>query len=124
MPDVFAYAAATSTAAWGLAHLVPTRMVVAGFGPLSRDNRLVITMEWVAEGLALVFLGALVALVTLLGSASDPVPVGVYWASAAMLLALAGLTASTGARGSVVFFKVCPLVKSTAALLLVTGIAL
>lgn len=124
MADVLGYAAATLTAAWGLAHLVPTRKVVAGFEPLSKDNRLVITMEWVAEGLTLVFLGALVALVTLRGDPSDAVMVSVYAACAVMLLLLAALTASTGARGSVVFFKACPIVKSTAAVLLLVSLVL
>jgi hypothetical protein len=46
---------------WGVAHILPTRNVVAGFGPLSEDNRINITMKWVAEGLALAFVGGLVA---------------------------------------------------------------
>jgi hypothetical protein len=36
--------------------------VVAGFGPLSEDNQINFTMEWVAEGLALAFVGVLAAL--------------------------------------------------------------
>ena len=50
--------------AWGIAHIAPTRSVVAGFEPLTRDNRLVLTMEWVAEGLTLVFIGVLALLMT------------------------------------------------------------
>ena len=42
---------------WGIAHIVPARAVVAGFGDLSYDNRKIILMEWVAEGLALSFFG-------------------------------------------------------------------
>jgi hypothetical protein len=38
---------------WGVAHIIPTRNVVAGFGPLSEDNRINITMKWVAERLVL-----------------------------------------------------------------------
>jgi hypothetical protein len=38
---------------WGVAHILPTRNVVAGFGPLSEDNRINITMKWVAERLVL-----------------------------------------------------------------------
>lgn len=44
---------------WGIAHIIPTRTVVAGFGELTADNRRIITMEWVAEGLALIFIGVL-----------------------------------------------------------------
>lgn len=43
---------------WGVAHIIPTKVVVAGLGPLSPDIRRILTMEWVAEGLALVSLGA------------------------------------------------------------------
>ena len=44
----------------GIVHNVPTCNVVAGFGPLSKDNWINITMEWVAKGLSLVFYGLLV----------------------------------------------------------------
>lgn len=38
---------------WGIAHLIPTKAVVNGFEPVSEDNRRIITMEWMAEGLTL-----------------------------------------------------------------------
>ena len=38
---------------WGASHIVPTKSVVEGFGAITEENRLIITMEWVAEGLAL-----------------------------------------------------------------------
>jgi hypothetical protein len=44
---------------WGAAKALPTRSVVRGFEPLSRNNRLVRTMQWVAEGLTLAFIGVL-----------------------------------------------------------------
>jgi hypothetical protein len=90
---------------WGIAHLVPTQRVVAGFGGLRKDSRLVITQEWVAEGITLTFPGVLVGLITTMGQPSDSV-----------------LTAVTGARGSVVFFKICPIVKMPAAVLPVASI--
>ena len=33
---------------WGVSHIVPTKGVVEGFGPITEENRLLITMEWVA----------------------------------------------------------------------------
>jgi hypothetical protein len=45
----------------------------------------------------------------------------VYWVSAAMLVALAALTAVTGARTPVVFFKICPVLQSAAAAALVAA---
>ena len=37
-----------TAAAWGVAHLVPTAKVAAGFGPISDDNRHIITMAIVS----------------------------------------------------------------------------
>jgi hypothetical protein len=68
MASILAYAASTVIAAWGVAHLIPTSAVVAGFGPISKDNRLVIAQEWIAEGVTMLFLAALVALATALGA--------------------------------------------------------
>ena len=116
--------AAAITTVWGIAHLVPTRQVVAGFGTLSKDNRLVITQEWIAEGITLTFLGGLVGLVTAVGRVSNLAVTAVYGLVAGMLLVMAVLTAVTGARGSVVFFKICPVVKTVAAVLLLASIIL
>ena len=52
--------------------------VVRSFGNISADNRRIITMEWVAEGLALTFVGALILIVTLAAGLADPVAVLVY----------------------------------------------
>jgi hypothetical protein len=43
-------------------HLAPTRAVVESFGAISRDNRRILIMEWIAEGLTHISLGVLVAL--------------------------------------------------------------
>jgi hypothetical protein len=123
------YAAAVLVAGWGVAHLLPTRAVLAGFGPISADNRRVLTMEWVAEGLTMIFVGVLVAAVTAVDAvagagARDSVAVVVYRASAGLLAAIAVLTALTGARTPVAWFKACPLVMATGIVLLLTGSAL
>lgn len=119
LDDILAYTSAAIAVGWGIAHLVPTRKVVAGFGDLSEDNRLVLTMEWISEGMALVFVGLLVGVVAFVGETGDDLVLVVDALAAAMLVAMAILTAVTGARGSVVFFKICPFVKGLAAALLV-----
>lgn len=124
MGDILVYAAGAIALAWGVAHLVPTRQVVAGYEPLAADNRRILTMEWVAEGLTLIFIGLLALVVTATGDPSDVVRRNVTWLAAAMLLAMAVLTALTGARTSTVFFKVCPIVKTVAAALLIAGTVL
>lgn len=101
---------------WGVGHLVPTRNVVEGFGSISSDNRKIITMEWLIEGLTLCFLGALVALTAVM---LGPDAVGtrlVARAAGAMLIVLAGVSAFTGARTTVLPMKLCPFVKSAVAL--------
>jgi hypothetical protein len=100
---------------WGIAHIVPTRNVVASFGAISTDNRRILTMEWVGEGLALVFVGLVPLLARAVGSTGDPVVVTVSRASAAMLLAMAAWTALTGSRTAVLPIKLCPVVKTVAA---------
>jgi hypothetical protein len=124
MGEALAYLAAGVTAAWGVAHIMPTGRVVAGFGNLSKDNRLILTMDWVAEGFTLVLLGVLVAVVTMRGGSADPVTQAVYAVAAGALLVFAVWTAATAAWGWVIFFKICPVVKSLAAALLIAAIAL
>ena len=121
--QVFLYGAALLVSVWGVAHLVPTRSVVASFGAISSDNRLVLTMEWVAEAVTMLFVGVLVAAVTLIDS-EDGVALAVYLLSATALGAIAVLTALTGARTPVVWFKACPLVMATCIVLILLGSAL
>jgi hypothetical protein len=54
------YVAAAMTGFWGLAHLSGTRGVVKGFGNLTPDNRRIITMEWIVEGVCLISTAAFV----------------------------------------------------------------
>jgi len=119
--DIVLYVGSIAVTLWGIAHVLPTRSVVAGFGPMSRDNRRIITMEWIAEGLTLCFIGLLVLLVTALDGSQDSVSRHVYRISAVMLITMAGLTLLTGARTSIVPIKVCPIVKATVAALFLAG---
>ena len=120
--EVLAYIAAAITGLWGLAHAIPTRQVVASFGPISKDNRLVVTQEWLVEAFAMWGVAALVIVVTALAS-DDSITSWVYRIVAGLLLALAGLTAVTGARTAVIWFKICPvLLTSSATLLLIASL--
>ena len=119
LDTVLLYLGAGILFVWGVAHIVPTRTVVAGFGPLSVDNRINITMEWVAEGLALAFVGALLALVTAVGGADDPVGRVVVWAIVGFCILMGAWTFIAGRRSSIVPIRLCPLVLAVAAVLLV-----
>ncbi len=109
---------------WGIGHIIPTRSVVKDFGEISKDNRLIITMEWIAEGLTLCFIGILVALVTVFGGLDNEVTHIVIRASAVMLIVLAFLSSATGARTSIMPMRLCPRIKAGVALLFVLGTVL
>lgn len=109
---------------WGIAHIVPTKSVVSGFGSISQDNKRIITMEWIAEGLTLCFIGLLVLFVTIWGEARNQTSIIVYMTSAAMLVIMAALTSVTGARTSIVPIKICPFVKVAVAVLFFLGAVL
>ena len=117
MTEALAYAAAALTGLWGVSHAVPTRQVVAGFGPIAVDNRRVLVQEWLAEAVTMWGLAALVIVVTATGSGTG-VTAWVYRVAAAILLVLAVLTGLTGARTPVIWFRICPVLLTCSAVLL------
>jgi len=108
LKDIMLYTGAAALVFWGVMHIAKTRPVVAGFEPLSADNRRVLIMEWILEGMTLCFIGALVATITLMPGSSEPTARFVYRGSALMLLAMAGVSLFTGARASPLPYKLCP----------------
>jgi hypothetical protein len=123
MREVLAYVAAGLVALWGVAHAVPTRRVVAGFDPITVDNQRVLLQEWLAEAFTMWGLAAVVIAATMVGGVESAVTVAVYRVVAGLLVALAMLTGLTGARTPVVWFKVCPvLLTASAGLLLAASI--
>jgi hypothetical protein len=121
MSAILAYVAAAVVAAWGVAHTMPTRKVVAGFGPISADNRRVILQEWLAEAFTMWGIAATVIAATAAGGAGTDVRAWVYRVAAALLVALGVLTALTGGRTKVLWFKMCPVVMALAAFLLLAA---
>ena len=118
--EVLIYIGAALPFLWGAAHLFPTRSIIQGFGDISADNRHIITMEWLIEGAALIFIGSLVALVTFLGP-QDNIATAVYLSTSACLLVLAVISLFTGFRINFLPFKLCPFIFASAAILITTG---
>lgn len=118
--SILVYIGSFVTFTWGVAHLFPTRNVVRGFGEISADNRRIIAMEWIIEGVALIFIGVLVALVTYVDR-SSMVSQTVYWASFSALNALSLVSLFTGFRNSFVAFKLCPFIFTGSSLFIVIG---
>jgi len=106
---------------WGVAHLIPTKAIVRGFGAISEDNKKILTMEVIAEGLTLIFVGVLPLLMTILVGFQERAAYLVYLACAVMLLVMAILTAMTGARTPTIWYKICPAVKTIVAILFILG---
>ena len=123
--DVLLYIGSGIIIFWGIAHIVPTWSVIKGFGEISPHNRRIITMEWLAEGFTLMFIGVLVVLVVALCDDSLACAARItYRVCAGMLVLLALLTLFTGFRTPIIPMKLCPAVKILAATFLILGSAL
>lgn len=122
--NILLYAGSIIVTIWGVAHLFPTKSVVDGFWPISKDNRRIITMEWIMEGLTLCFLGVLVFLVTILEGPQNAVSKIVFFASSAMLIVMAVVSLFTGARASFIVYKLCPPIFLISAVLIFLGVVL
>ncbi len=105
---------------WGVAHLFATRAVVSGFGTISADNRRTITMEWITEGVFLIFLGVLIGAVTYFDR-SALVSRAVTWSVFGALNILSVVSLFTGFRNSFIAFKLCPFLFTGSSLLIVVG---
>ena len=119
--EILAFAGGLVLIVWGAAHIAPTRSVVASFQPITHDNRLVLVLEWVAEGFTHIFVGVLVILVTAVDGTAASGSKVVYRATAVFLVLLVGLTAATGARTPVVWYRICLVVLSSVAALLLAA---
>jgi hypothetical protein len=87
--DALLYIGSIIVIGWGIAHIIPAKVVVKGFGAISEENEKIILMEWVAEGLTLCFIGVLVLLTGILGGTTNSVSRIVFRISAGMLLIMA-----------------------------------
>jgi hypothetical protein len=117
---VLLYVAAAMIGVWGVAHLFATRGVVTGFGELTADNRRIITMEWTVEGVTLISLGMLVAIVTVVDTTSAASSAA-YAVTIATLLGLAVVSLLTGFRVAFLPFRLCPFIFGASALLIAAG---
>ena len=112
------YAAAGILVLWGIAHVViPTRDIIRGFGPLSDRNRRILLMEWLMEGVLLIFVGVLVGTVSYFDPAMGAISVVVFRLCAAVLAVMAGISLVTGARTDILPMRLCPPIFLTAAIL-------
>jgi hypothetical protein len=118
--QILLYLGAALPLFWGIAHLFPTRSLVRGFGDISLDNQRIITMEWIIEGVSLIFIGAMVAFVTFIDHTSV-ISRAIYWICFIMLNTLSMISLMTGFKVSLVPFKLCPVIFTTSSILILLG---
>ena len=118
--QVLLYSGSAFIAFWGIAHLFPTKSVVSGFGEISVDNKRIITMEWIVEGIALIFIGSINATITAIDYTSS-ISLAIYLSSVIALLVLAFVSFLTGFKISFLPFKLCPIIFITSAILITLG---
>ena len=116
-------AGAAITIIWGVAHLFPTKSVVKGFGEITADNKNIITMEWIVEGVCLIFIGIIVLGVSFIDISSDTTAF-VFIASSGALVVLAIVSLFTGFKVNFFPFKLCPVLFTTSAILILVGYVL
>jgi len=121
--QVLLYSGSAFIVFWGIVHLFPTRSVVSGFGEISDDNKRIITMEWIVEGITLIFIGSLNTMVTAIDHASS-ISLVIYLSSAVVLIVLAIVSFLTGFKISFLPFKLCPVIFITSAVLIIFGVFL
>lgn len=114
------YLGALLTIIWDVAHLFPTRSVTKGFGDISRDNKYIITMEWIGEGVTLIFIGLLVTAVTWMDRSSALATV-IYWICFAQLNVLSAVSLFTGFKVNFLPYKLCPIIFTGSSVLIILG---
>ena len=120
MNQILLYIGSSFLLIWGIAHLVPTKSIVIGFGEISPDKKRIITMEWIIEGLSLIFISILVFSVTIIDH-THLISKTVYWLSFIMLNMLSFVSLLTGFRIRVLPFRLCPVIFATSSFLILLG---
>ncbi len=105
---------------WGIAHLFPTKNVVKGFGDISEDNKHIITMEWIIEGAALIFIGAVIFAAALIDH-TNVISKTIYTLSFLMLNMLSIISLFTGFKVNFLPFKLCPVIFTGSSILVILG---
>ena len=117
---ILIYLGALLTFIWGVAHLFPTKSVVRGFGEITPSNKNIIAMEWIVEGVTLIFVGVLIVTVTVI----DPMNIistATYITSSCFLIILAIASLFTGFKINFIPFKLCPIIFTSSAILITLG---
>ena len=80
-------------------------------------------MEWIIEGIALIFIGSINAVVTAIDH-TNSISLAIYLSSFAFLIVLAIVSFLTGFKIRFLPFKLCPVIFITSAVLIILGVFL
>jgi hypothetical protein len=121
MQTVFFFLSGALTIIWGIAHLFPTKNVVKNFGDISIENKRIITMEWIIEGISLIFIGILTIVITSIDRSLYLSHI-LYVNIIIMLVALSIVSFFTGFKVKFLPYKLCPVIFLTSAILILLGL--
>ncbi len=120
MNQVVLYIGSALTGLWGVAHLFATKGVVEGFGDITADNKRIITMEWIVEGVALISTAVFVAVAASIQPGAV-VSKAVYMVAIGTLIVLAVVSLFTGFKVAFLPFRLCPIIFGVSAALIAWG---
>jgi hypothetical protein len=118
---IILYISAAMLIFWGIAHLIATRSVVKNFGHVSPDNKKIIAMEWINEGIFLLFIGAVMAVLTYFDYKND-VSIVLYLTCFVALNILALVSLFTGFNIRFLPYRLCPFIFITSAFLIIVAL--
>jgi hypothetical protein len=121
--QILLYLGAVLPVIWGIAHLLPTRNVVQGFGDISDDNKKIITMEWITEGAALIFIGTVIFAASIFDH-TNVISKTIFRLSFIMLNTLSVISIFTGFKVDFLPFKLCPVIFTGSSILIILGLYL
>lgn len=107
---------------WGTTHIIiPTKQIADGvYGALSINNKYIILMEWITEGMTLIFIGLLVIIAAIINE-NNKTTKSIYILSPIMLFSMAILSVFTGYNIDNLPFKLCPYIFSASGILILQG---
>lgn len=119
--DILIYSGSFLTILWGIIHVIPNKKVMDAIGKKNWEMREIVLMEWILEGITLIFVGILVFLINYYGEGPNVACHIVFRSSAAMLASMATWTLITGTITSFKPLKICPFIKLIAGSLIFFG---
>ena len=108
---------------WGIAHLFPVKSVVKSFGNISKDNMRILTMEWINEGITLIFIATIVATLTALDY-QNMISITIYVQCIIVLNILSIVSFFTAFKVHALPYKLCPVIFTGSSILILMGIIL